>query len=424
MREDFLYYIWQYQLYNHNVLSYTGQAIEVIKPGFRNLHDGPDFKEAHIKIDGIKWYGAVEIHVRSSDWYQHGHQQDMNYDHVILHVVYEDDKEVATTQGERIPTLALKGAIKPRLLSQYQVLIQNTAPISCEAQLHEVPVIQRLSMAEQVLVERLKRKSTLMLEELAQTQNDWQEVTFRMITRSMGFKSNDEAMLLLARRISYKWLLKMKRKEDVETMLLGTAGLLNGTFKDQELVEMKKRYLFMKTKYPSLQELPLTYWKFAPLRPYNQPAQRIVQLAALIYHCHNLWDTFLIHANAKMLKLTMKAELSPYWQTHVAPDRPLQKALRHISSRTLDHLLINVTSPLLAAYAQYHHDPRYMEKAVNLLMQLSPEHNRVSRLWQSMNWKVSNAFDSQALNELYQQYCQPKRCLSCKIGVNLLKSDY
>ncbi|MDZ7845695.1 MAG: DUF2851 family protein [Owenweeksia sp.] len=52
--------------------------------------------------------GNVEIHINSSDWLKHGHQHDRAYDNVILHVVYEHDKEIPDVNGEALPVPASK----------------------------------------------------------------------------------------------------------------------------------------------------------------------------------------------------------------------------------------------------------------------------------------------------------------------------
>ncbi len=423
MQEDFLYYVWRNQLFRQKELSIGGSQLKVISPGYRNVYDGPDFKEAHIEIDGLKWHGAVEIHVKASDWYQHGHQTDVNYDAVVLHVVYENDKAVFTTSGEEIPALALKGLIKPKLFDRYQRLIENPSHVPCGTRLDEVPAIKRLSMLERVLVERLERKSALILEELALTKNNWQEVTFRMLAKSMGFKANDEPMLNLARSVDFKWLLKAKSIQEKEALLLGIGGFLNGTFQDEYVIELQETFAFLKSKYRSINELDLTQWKFAPLRPQNQPVQRIVQLAALLHHFNNLWELFFRGLNAKELYQVMSVPLSDYWQHHIRPDREITKPIKQVSFNTVTHLLINLTAPLLVAYSLDQDDRKYMDKATNLLTQLKAEQNRITRLWAGLNWNAGSAFDSQGLNELYQQFCQAKKCLDCHVGVHLLNGD-
>ena len=43
MNEEFLVYLWTYQLFKPNLISSSGEVINVISPGSRNTDSGPDF---------------------------------------------------------------------------------------------------------------------------------------------------------------------------------------------------------------------------------------------------------------------------------------------------------------------------------------------------------------------------------------------
>ena len=78
--ERLLQFIWQFQYFNKGELrSTSGETIEVIFPGTNNTNQGPDFNDAKIKIGKTTWAGNVELHLRSSDWNRHNHQNDKNY---------------------------------------------------------------------------------------------------------------------------------------------------------------------------------------------------------------------------------------------------------------------------------------------------------------------------------------------------------
>jgi hypothetical protein len=49
--------------------SVCGKRIAVLHPGFLNTGSGPDFFNASIQIDNVVWHGSVEIHFRSSEWF-------------------------------------------------------------------------------------------------------------------------------------------------------------------------------------------------------------------------------------------------------------------------------------------------------------------------------------------------------------------
>ena len=75
MKEDFLHYVWKHQKFSFPTTTQQGQQLEVLATGWHNKYAGPDFSNAQIVIDDLRWAGAVEIHLRSSDWYRHGHQR-------------------------------------------------------------------------------------------------------------------------------------------------------------------------------------------------------------------------------------------------------------------------------------------------------------------------------------------------------------
>ena len=69
MKEDFLHYVWKYQLFEKEGLhSLENEVIHILKPGIHNRNAGPDFLNAKIEINHQTWVGNVEIHLKSSDW--------------------------------------------------------------------------------------------------------------------------------------------------------------------------------------------------------------------------------------------------------------------------------------------------------------------------------------------------------------------
>ncbi len=89
MNEAFLQHIWKYHLFDKTeLIASTGEKIEIINVGQKNIDAGPDFFNAKVKINNTVWAGNVEVHINSSDWLKHSHNTDKAYDNVILHVVY------------------------------------------------------------------------------------------------------------------------------------------------------------------------------------------------------------------------------------------------------------------------------------------------------------------------------------------------
>jgi len=78
--------------------------IIVINTGELNKHEGSDVKNAILSINGNIKIGKIEFHLKSSDWYKHGHHKNSDYNNVILHVVANHN---INHQYPRIPTVVI-----------------------------------------------------------------------------------------------------------------------------------------------------------------------------------------------------------------------------------------------------------------------------------------------------------------------------
>ena len=108
MRMEALYqYLWRHRLMGRRLSTVGGEEVRVIDPGVLNTDAGPDFFNAKVRIGSQQWAGNVEIHVKASDWYRHGHDRDPAYGNVILHVVGVSDREVFKSDGTRLPQAEL-----------------------------------------------------------------------------------------------------------------------------------------------------------------------------------------------------------------------------------------------------------------------------------------------------------------------------
>lgn len=422
IQEAFLHFVWQNQYFNKTDLkTQFGELVSIQKTGFHNQVAGPDFKEAELIIGQIHWAGSVEIHLKSSDWYAHQHQGDANYDNVILHLVYEHDKPVFNTDGHEIPTVALKGLIKPKLLDRYKAIIQENSTIPCGKQLQTTKVITRLSMLERTLIRRLENKSLAVKELLLANNGSWEETAYQWLAKGLGFKINSDLMLALARSVPSKFLRKHNQLIHYEALLFGASGLLNVDVKDEYPRKLQEEYGYLKTKYGIQESISHNQWNFSGARPANFPTVRIAQLAALLHKFQNLFSLFTEFTDVKILVKDLEVEQSPYWKTHLIIDKKSKMNVGPMTKSAKFNLLINTTAPLLVAFAKHQDKPVYMEKAMNLLMALPKEENKITKAWAALGWNVSSAFDSQGLIELHNEFCLQKRCISCSIGAELVK---
>jgi len=77
---------------------------------------------------------------------------------------------------------------------------------------------------------------------------------------------------------------------------------------------------------------------------------------------------------------------------------------------------------MLFAYGSYHNEEKYKQKALRWLEETPAESNFITKGFSQLNIENRNSFDSQALIELKNEYCDQKRCLDCSIGNAILKA--
>lgn len=72
----------------------SGKRLQILSPGRINHHSGPDFIDIALLINGSIIVGDAEFHRKSSEWVQHNHSGDPAYSSVVLHIVFENNKQL------------------------------------------------------------------------------------------------------------------------------------------------------------------------------------------------------------------------------------------------------------------------------------------------------------------------------------------
>ncbi|MEZ4842129.1 MAG: DUF2851 family protein [Flavobacteriaceae bacterium] len=422
MKEDFLHYLWQYQLFSPSKLVTTkGIDVSVIKTGEHNNNAGPDFFNAQVRIDGQLWAGNIEIHVRSSDWYVHGHENDKAYDTIILHVVWEYDVELYRKDNSVIPTIELKDKIDKQLVHKYYSLFQQNGKwINCEQSISTIDGFVLNSWLEKLYIERLEQKTTLIDELLHHTKNDWEAVLFILLAKNVGLNINGTTFLQFAKHIDFSIVRKTRHQLlSLEALFFGQAGFLADVIEDGYYQQLQKEYNYLKTKF-NLEELKLDF-QFFRLRPPNFPTVRLAQLAALYHQKGSLFtDAMEVTEISKFYDL-FKVAISDYWKTHYSFTATSKKSPKNISKELIDLIIINTIIPLKFKYQQTLGVVE-TDKILELATQLKAEKNAIIEKFGELKIKSNNAFETQALLQLKKEYCAELRCLECKIGNSILKN--
>ena len=422
MSEKFLAYLWKLRLFEQsNLITETGEKVEVLSVGTENTLSGPDFFNAKIRIGDTIWAGNVEIHQKASDWFKHQHQRDKTYDNIILHLVYEADIAIKRADKSVIPTLALQHRIAPNLYRNYLLLLSDTKWIPCENLIHEVDNFTWLTWTDRLLIERLQQKTAPVLQSLQQNQNSWEETFYQFVARSFGAKANAIPFELLAKSLPLLVLGKHKKQLfQLEALLFGQAGLLNKDFEDEYPNKLKNEYAFLQKKF-NLTPLSAHIWKFGGLRPPNFPSVRLAQFAALIYQSSNLFSKVLSAEKLKDYYDLFQVQISDYWQTHYVFDKFSKKRKKSLGQSTVDGLIINTIIPMMFVYGNQRDIHKFKEKPLQLLEEIAPEKNGIIKKWQELNIPTKSAYNTQALLQLKNEYCTHQKCLSCVVGNKLIR---
>lgn len=419
--EDLLQFIWQYALYRpENLKTTAGETVTVISPGTRNRDAGPDFSHARIRLNETLFAGHVELHLKSSDWLRHGHQHDPAYERLVLHVVYEHD--TGPELPNRIPVLQLKEHIPDYVLAQYSSLLHTVAPLPCQHRLQEIPEVIRESWLNRMLAERWEEKLGDWQLQLAQAGSDWHTLFYWRLAAAFGLKVNAQPFLMLAQSLPMTILAKHQNQLfQLEALLFGQAGLLEQDFTDDYALRLQQEYRYLQQKY-RLQPIPAALWKFMRMRPPNFPTIRIAQFAALIHQSDNLMAAMMQTGSYKALEILLNVKASPYWDNHYRFEVPATaKGPKQLGASAIQYLIINAIAPMQFLYHGEQGNLQAQERALQLLESIPPEENSRLKPWLEAGWAPKHAGHSQALIQLFSNYCSLKRCLECAIGLYLIR---
>ncbi len=420
-KEQLIHFIWQHGFFDIKQLkTIDGKDVIIHHKGMLNTDSGADFSNALVEIDGIKWAGNIELHLYTSDWEKHNHQNNKAYNNTILHVVYIHDKEIKTEDKQHIPIIELKNRIPNKYIETYKYLIENKENIACASQIKNVRSITKEQWLSSVLVERLVEKSMKVKDIYTHTQNNWEETFYILIATNFGFKINNETMIQLAQSLPLQIISKHKNSLlQLEALLLGQAGFLDNNYTDGYFKNLKREYIHLRNKF-GLKSLPNHIWKMMRTRPSNFPTIRLTQLASLIHQSSYMFSKILAINHYKDAMMLLTCESSEYWNSHYQFDEETAIKSKKIGDQSKHNIITNTIVPMLFLYGKEKGMDDFCEKAIDLLYEIPAEKNNLIEEWSKHYLKPKNMADSQALIHLKNNYCNSHRCLECMIGKELV----
>lgn len=453
--EKLMQFVWAHKLWVHTPLrtSADNLPVKIINPGSLNSDAGPDFFNASIKIGDQRWVGNIELHLRASDWYRHGHDRDRAYDSVILHVVQVDDMPIKRPDGSVIPQITVR--CTPEAAARCnQLMMSATASLPCAETIRNLPSIYHTEWLTALSVDRLYHKSERILKLVEFAEGDWEAAAYITMARALGFGLNSDPFEVLAKNLPLKFL--NRHRDDLiimEALIFGSAGLIPAPQSDEVpyLTRLRQEYLFMARKFSLT--APALQWKLSRTRPQNFPHRRLAILAEKVHQgfsligklddiiadlrqaqsqaCHEVitgYGHIPELPSPSLPSLTdirrqFDIRLTGFWATHFTFANSGGGATpRALSDASIDKMVINVAIPLLMARAQARGDIETIEMLPELLRCFQPENNKDVRLFQSAGLNCRDAFDSQAVIHLRREYCEKNKCIFCRFGHRMLST--
>lgn len=386
MKETFISYIWFNKLFFEHQQTLMGENVEIMSPGIPNNDAGPDVFNAKVRIDGRLWAGNVEFHVRASDWHLHKHDEDKNYQHIILHVVLEADEQIVTMDNKPIPTIELK--YPEFILKNYTELTK--VPFGCDSSISRIDKLHLVAWLERLAIERLETKVENIEEVVNRSTTDWDQVLYVLLARAIGTNVNGEAMQQLAMAVPLRYLRHLSDNQlQIEAILLGTAGLIERLPNTYNKDVYWREYRFLKNKFGLCE--PLGLFRFSRMRPANFPTTKIIKLASMV-------------RDLPAVETLIKDE---GLNVEVLIEKPVLQ-------------LINCYLPCIFLYARMHNYDELKEKVIDMMHTLPPERNFITRHFQARGISAHNAAESQALIQLFRKYCEMHNCLQCRFAHELI----
>jgi hypothetical protein len=377
MKEDFLQFIWKLKRFDHSNLTLKdGRKIIISRYGEFNANEnGPDFLNAQITIDSISWFGHIEIHTKSSHWFTHKHHNDNSFDNVILHVVWEHDKEVHYS-SDTIPVLELKNRIVPSTLANFESLKIQHSVFPCQKLIKGLDLMFLTQMISSSFVARMERKliTYIYIEEF--------ELLYRLLAKSFGGKSNQYSFEYIAEKLPYSLIRQMD------------------TQKQKLAIHSYKTLLTKETK----KSLAVPYFKRKGMRPQSNPEIRIEQFIKCLKLIEDL-KTYLTLEAREFIFCFRKS---------------ITKLEPKLSFTMQNHILINTIIPYFFLLGKS--TIQYRQKALEIAEILPPEKNNIVDQMKLLGFSVKNSYDSQAVLEIYNEFCQKKKCLNCVVGSKIINS--
>ena len=369
----------------------NGDTCQLLFPGHPGSAAGPDVLDAVLRFpwNDVPCSGAIEFHVRASDWYMHQHHSDARYTSVILHVVLVCDHPSPARDlgGRAIPLCSLNDFAPPR-----KTYLSAVWP--CQQVMPQLDEQERSCILKQAGLLRFEQKTHAFVELLHKSYphsafSAYDLCLITALAEGLGY-GRDRAFF----RAAGQRLLGLEsdlpeplgRTFDPSPLDRGRLYVLRG------LVEQWRE----RSAWQTLREIVSA-----------TTVQRGAETDAVM------------HGGPGELPPVGKQTPGNVKQTS---DRlhQLRAVFQDLGTARADILICNVVLPFAIAVALIEHDTKLAEQA-QILYTEHPglSSNRITRAMcdqLQLTREPRGACEQQGLQHIYQQTCKDKRCNLCMVG--------
>jgi hypothetical protein len=375
--EEVLQWIWEHTFFDlRKLVTSEGKKVEVLHPGKLNPTDGPDFSGASIIIDGIELHGAVEMHLRSTGWKQHGHHRDTSYDQVILHVLAgEITTPTYRTDGSLIPSLNLLPYIKSDAL-EFLSAVDSGKSIPCSDNVHFISqeaLDLQIEKAHALYFEKKVNDLLTFYDPELLPSEAWKQALILAIFDGMGIPHNREAMVQVG-----KWLLEQGERKSREEILNFAFAESEGTIS----------------------------WNYKEVHPVSHPAKRIIQASDIAYSILDVpFQSLLRSGSLELWEVWMKrAEIKSHYKSQILNATVFYPAMYLLGALYGSEKLKKSAKERWTRYRIS--IPKSLQKKLNLLKDIEVEEY------------------TRMLGTVHQlrAFCEPRKCHQCEVLKKVISS--
>jgi hypothetical protein len=377
MEEIFIQFLWRHQHPLVKELRTTaGHPIQVHFPGTWNTGPGPDFLNAKVEWNGMKWAGHIEFHMKAKDWYSHGHHLDAQYNQVVLHIVLEG----TPIRNAGIETVFLPKSEIEMLYKQWSNWRSEVRDLPCAPYHNQIREVLWFNWMTRMGVERLEQRCSEYQIMTIDGEFKWSSILFQKWFRSFG-------------------------KGNWGDVLEQTASELNAVEFLHLEFDSQKAILFEVFGYSNLLSKEMRHW-----------ARRYVLLRKMTSQSHlKMKRKFGRAFNHDLLRFLIS--LKHFWNVlNNIRDFPALKLEKEVPA----FVYINAIAPIQFFIGWKADNEEQMNAAIELLEKLPQEENARVKLFEKNGQFIKNAFQSQAAIHLFSVYCSRNQCLNCSIGAEIL----